>query len=167
MNCLKSKTNVSMKLMGTITTCLFIYPDDVFDTRNVRYINIYLIWHPDLDEHYITFTDTGFNKCLCELGTLDTPQHWNWSYLLAFCIHITSVSHMLNNSTILFSDCKELGFTRGIFFSSMSLQGKEMVTAGSCVVDHFRDSVLFSQWVCAALVLISILLDKSKCKVQK
>lgn len=49
----------------------------------------------------------------------------------------------------------------------MSLMGKETVTAGSCVVDHFHDSVLFSQRVCAALVLISVLLDKSKCKIQK
>jgi len=73
---------------------------------------------------------------------------------------------MLNNSTILFSDCKELGLTR-FFFIGVSLQSKAMVTASSCVVDHFCDSIWFLLCVCATLVTIYILSNTSKCEFQK
>lgn len=67
---------------------------------------------------------------------------------------------MLNNSSILFSDCKELDLTHR-FYNSKSLWSKEKVTAGSCVLDHFCDSILFLLGLWATLVSIYILLNKS------
>lgn len=102
---------------------------------------MYFICQSGLDKQFITFVDTGFTnvsgdqKLLTILSTVIDLTCWPFAFISLW-------SRMLNNSSILFSDCKELDLTHR-FYNSKSLWSKEKVTAGSCVLDHFCDSILF------------------------